>query len=90
MSKSLWKCDDGSYDVVEQNDQGESCVTHQNVPAAVLAEAPGMLEALRMMRDGREREGRMRADAILARLTSLTSSCQSGIMPFPSLRSHPT
>ena len=37
----LWKCDNGTYDVVD--DEG---VTHQNVPVQKLASAPEMFSAL--------------------------------------------
>jgi len=39
---NLWKCDDGTYDIVE-----EAGVTHMNVPECTLAAAPELLAALK-------------------------------------------
>lgn len=44
---TLWKCDNGTYDVVDGCDE-EGCanITHMNVPEQVLAAAPELLAAL--------------------------------------------
>lgn len=42
--KTLYKCDDGTYDIVECGE-----ITHQNVPQSLLAEAPDLLLQLEFL-----------------------------------------
>lgn len=49
MKKRLWKCDDGTYDTVD--DDG---VADQNVPEHVLAEAPTLVKVLQGLLDTME------------------------------------
>ena len=50
IKRSLWKCDDGSFDVIEGFDE-DGCieVVHYNVPEHILACAPELLNALRVL-----------------------------------------
>lgn len=41
----LWKCDNGTYDTVDNNGD----VVHQNVPEHILAAAPDLLAELTML-----------------------------------------
>lgn len=68
--RCLWKCDNGTYDICE-----EEGVVHQNVPVQVLAAAPEMKEALERIANSEEFHG----DTVVCDFATLQSVARAAL-----------